>query len=371
MPRGFEVLPRDPTVPLTRLYAYIGSVMDSYNEDLAIAFLLPAVAKEDFVHLSEAFKSFFIHDLGVRLLEVQPSHIGDAFVRFSSPVELERFLDEVAQFGRGYTIRFTKHDVGVHVRDHEVDREVWIMLMLFPNDARNNSAISKAVAGFGLLRYLHDSTNNARVMCKIHNDEARIPDDVVVSAGIQPNVHSWTCPVFVLKRKGVDVLGDEYAFPLTDGGIAHPFPLRVPRWVGLDGPNPPHNPVSDQHVDSDSVHGLARDADQSDAGDVRSDDRSPAGIEDLMDVENAPGAELVQVQTDPPVVAVGEELPLSLPVPALVEPLEVAGVTVSRPVQVPSHVGTSTAVVAPSGSFLVPSQLVFQMFPLVLKERWL
>ncbi|KAF8671755.1 hypothetical protein HU200_049876 [Digitaria exilis] len=103
VPRGFEVPPRDPAAPPTRLYAYIGGIMDAYNEDLAIAFLLPAVAKEDFLELAKALKSFFIQNLGVRLMEVQPSPIGDAFVRFGSPIERERFLDQIIQFGHGYT----------------------------------------------------------------------------------------------------------------------------------------------------------------------------------------------------------------------------------------------------------------------------
>lgn len=91
--------------------------------------------------------------MGVRLHEVQPSLIGDAFVHFGSLVERERFLDRVIQFGHGHTLRFIKHDEGAHVRMHDLDRKIWIMMMLFPNDARNNSALSKAVAGFGLLRY--------------------------------------------------------------------------------------------------------------------------------------------------------------------------------------------------------------------------
>lgn len=152
VPRGFEIVPRDPNAPPSRLYAYIGGVLDSYNEDLAVAFLLPAVAKEDFQDLVEALKSFF-RNLGVRVSEVQPSPIGDAYVRFGSPVERERFLDANIPFGHGYTLSFLKHDEGRHVRKHDIDREVWIMLMLFPNDARNNSAIAKAVAGFSLLRY--------------------------------------------------------------------------------------------------------------------------------------------------------------------------------------------------------------------------
>lgn len=66
------------------------------------------------------------------------------------------------------------------------------------------------MAGFGLLRYWYDSTTLARVVCKIHlHDEAKIPDDVVVSVGIEPKVRSLTCPVVVLKRKGIHVPADE------------------------------------------------------------------------------------------------------------------------------------------------------------------
>lgn len=173
----------------------------------------------------------------VRLNEVQPSPLGDAFVRFGSPVERERFLDRIIQFGPGYTLRFIKYDEGVHVREHHLDREVWIMLMMFPNDARNNFAKSKAVAGFGLLRYWYDTTNNSRVVVKVYlHDEARIPDDVVVTAGVEPRVRSWTCPVVLLKRKDVAINGDEDFFPPAEGGPAHPIPPHAPRWMPI--PNP-------------------------------------------------------------------------------------------------------------------------------------
>lgn len=51
------------------------------------------------------------------------------------------------------------------------------------------------------------------------------------------------------------MLGDEDQFPPAAGGLAHPFPPPVPRWMGMDGPNPVHAPVSAQHEVSDSVMG--------------------------------------------------------------------------------------------------------------------
>lgn len=87
-------------------------------------------------------------------------------------------MDSIIPFGHGYTLQFMKHDEGIHIRKHDMNREVWNMLMLFPNDSWNTCAIAKAVAGFSLLRYWYDSTNNARVVCKVHlHDEAMIPDE--------------------------------------------------------------------------------------------------------------------------------------------------------------------------------------------------
>ncbi|RLM93326.1 hypothetical protein C2845_PM08G14400 [Panicum miliaceum] len=173
-PPGFEVLPHQGP---SRLYSYIAERLEVCNNDLTIAFFTPAISKRDFEPMSAALNEFFYQQMGVRLAEVQPSPIGDGFVRFSTPVERERFLDRIIEFGPEYQLRFIKHDEGINVREHDLDREVWIMLMLFPNDARNNICISKAISRFGLLRYWLDTKNNARIPTKVHlNDEARIPN---------------------------------------------------------------------------------------------------------------------------------------------------------------------------------------------------
>ncbi|KAF8711352.1 hypothetical protein HU200_029381 [Digitaria exilis] len=283
VPGGFEIVSHDPTAPPSRLYAYIDGVMDACNEDLVIAILLPVVAKEDFQHLAEVLKSFFIQNMGVRLSEVQPSPVGDAFVGFSSPVEREKFLDQIIQSGHGYTLRFMKHDAVANVRAHDVDREGLIMLMLYPHDARNNTALAKACAGFGLLRYWYGSTNSARVVCKVHlHDDARIPDDVVVATGLEPRVRTWTCPIVVLKRKGVTMLEDEDIFPPADGDLAHPFPPPPPRWLGMDDPN------ADAPAVSESANGPSGDVNMPDPPAANDADGIPAEASVTQAVDVAP-----------------------------------------------------------------------------------
>ncbi|CAN6372895.1 unnamed protein product [Urochloa humidicola] len=233
VPRGFDVIPHDPSEPSRRLNSYIGAYSEKYNEDLAIAFFTPAVSKKDFVPMAAAPKDFFTFSMNVLLAEVQPSPIGDAFVRFHSPVESERFLGKVIQFSPDYQLHLIMHDDGTNVREMDLDREAWLMVMMFPSDARSNNAISKALAGFGLLHYWFDTDNNARIMVKVHlHDEAEIPLDIVVFAGLAPKVCSWTCPMYVLKRQGIPALGDEDFFPPE--GPVHPVSMDPPRWMGFN-----------------------------------------------------------------------------------------------------------------------------------------
>uniref|UniRef100_K3ZND4 Uncharacterized protein n=1 Tax=Setaria italica TaxID=4555 RepID=K3ZND4_SETIT len=145
---------------------------------------------------------------------VQLCPIGDAFVRFNNPVERERFLDKIMHFGPNYQMFFAKHDEGKNARFQNIDKEVWVMLMIFPLDAKNNTTIAKAVVGFGLLHYWHDTNNIAIVVAKVNlNDGAKIPHGVLVSARVPSLVHSWMCLVFVLKHKGVTMLPDEDPIP--------------------------------------------------------------------------------------------------------------------------------------------------------------
>lgn len=129
-PRGFDVVPNYPKAPPLVLSVYIGR-MESYNEDLAIAYMVPKVNKVDFEPMAMALKDFFARTYGVHLTKVQSCPIGDAYIRFHSPVEREWFLDKIVQFRPNYQIHFAKNDEGRNARFQYMDREAWIMLMPF------------------------------------------------------------------------------------------------------------------------------------------------------------------------------------------------------------------------------------------------
>ncbi|CAO2187764.1 unnamed protein product [Urochloa humidicola] len=305
VPQGFTVTPHDPAKPPRRLFVYIGGVMDAYNEDLIIAFFTPAVSKQDFDVMSVALKDFFANSFGVHLFRYRT---GDAFVRFMSPVERERFLVRIIRFSPDYQLSFIKHDAGVNVRMRDLDREVWLMVMMFSEDARNNNAISKALAGFGLLRYWYDTDNHARIVVKVHlHDEAQIPHDIVVSAGLEPRVRSWTCPVFMLKHSGVQALGDEDLF--SPGGLVHPISHDPPRWMGPGGSEVANGPEQ-HHNEDESVAGGGS------AGHMQEADQGIVPVQNVMPVQNVVPVEaapnVIQILSDNEVILA---LNLSFPPP--------------------------------------------------------
>lgn len=109
------------------------------------------------------------------------------------------------------------------------------MLLGFPEDLRNMGTIAKAVSGFGILVHWHPSCTLSRVITKVYlNNEAMIPDFVKVNAGVPKRGRSWTVPVYVLKKTGVQEPPEEEAY--VTAGLLHPYPPEFPRWTG---PLPP------------------------------------------------------------------------------------------------------------------------------------
>jgi hypothetical protein len=46
----------------------------------------------------------------------------------------------------GYSVRFVKHDEGDNAREYDIDREVWLLVLGYPLDARSTSTIAKVVS---------------------------------------------------------------------------------------------------------------------------------------------------------------------------------------------------------------------------------
>lgn len=125
-----------PRPPL-RHEVYITGCYTLYNEDLAIVKMQPPVHKDDFGEPKTTLRTFF-HDIHqVRTTEIQPCALGDAYVRFNSALDRERFLGPVF-FGH-YVMSVIKHDESDNARSFDLDREAWVLLVGFPEDLRTLS----------------------------------------------------------------------------------------------------------------------------------------------------------------------------------------------------------------------------------------
>jgi hypothetical protein len=134
---------------------FITSCYTLYNEDLAIVKMQPPVNKEDFGELKTMLRTFFhdIHQVGTT--EIQPCALGDAYVRFNSSLDRERFLGPIFCFGQ-YAMSMIKHDEGENARSFDLDTEAWVMLVGFLEDLKNSVGIVKAVSSFGIMVYWHE-----------------------------------------------------------------------------------------------------------------------------------------------------------------------------------------------------------------------
>ena len=180
----------------------------------------PPVHKDDFGELKTALRTFF-HDIHqVRTAEIQPCALRDAYVRFNSALDRERFIGLVFRFGN-YAMSVIKHDEAENARSFDLDREAWVLLVGFPEDLKDSVGIAKAVSGFGILVHWHELHNLARVVAKVYlNDDSKIPDSVKVNAVLPQKGRSWTVRCFILKKQSVTELQDEEAFVTT--GPLHP-----------------------------------------------------------------------------------------------------------------------------------------------------
>lgn len=230
IPVGFDwvqrIAPREPR----RTRVFLGPFAVKANENMAIAITEPRVHPDDFPQLAQALHSFLQDEHQVCHLEIQRCPLGEAYVRFGSPLERTRFIrNSPMPFGQ-YHIGFIKHDEGANVKAINMDREVWLMLLAYPNDHRSTVEIDKSIASFAILRHVHKSTNDARVIVKAAvNKLDDIPDEIVVSPGDTPCAPSWTVPVYVLHHNDIGVLTDED--PLPDHGPLHPLPHSPPRLI--------------------------------------------------------------------------------------------------------------------------------------------
>lgn len=133
LPDGWHIedIPNRPLM----VRAVVGRRPQRRNEDLAIATitLLPDNPLH-FPVVEDILREYLEQQRGTRVVNVQPCHLGQAYVRFASDHERDRFVLESPHPYDNVHISFVRHDQGRNWRRVLFNQECWLMIMGLPND---------------------------------------------------------------------------------------------------------------------------------------------------------------------------------------------------------------------------------------------
>ena len=104
------------------------------NEDLTIVTISPLLCNPlHFPTVEEVVHEFLAHRR-VQIKEVQPCHLGQAFVRFEYEIDRDRMVLESPHPYGGVDFSFVRHNQGRNWRRIVFNQECWLMLMGLPED---------------------------------------------------------------------------------------------------------------------------------------------------------------------------------------------------------------------------------------------
>lgn len=174
------------------------------HEDFAIVSINPMPAEEvAFPAIAETLREFFEDHMRLSIIDIQPCHLGQAYVRFENVYDRDNLvLNSPIPYAGGHII-VQKHNEGRNWRAVQFNREVWLMLMGFPLDYWNQDDIEQAIGYFArLISWEHDTSRIARLIVKARVvDLESIPQFIVFTDGDEFCGNSWTIQCEIMQQQ--------------------------------------------------------------------------------------------------------------------------------------------------------------------------
>ncbi|TVU06696.1 hypothetical protein EJB05_49921, partial [Eragrostis curvula] len=219
LPRGFHRLQVNGRDTAVRAVAARPQLR---NEDVAIV-LIDGMPQNEvpFANIREVLHEFLIDYKRLAIKDIQPCHLGQAYVRFAHPHDRDNLADSGALPYGNIEFRFVRHNEGRNRRAVNFNRECWLMLLGFPLDYWHLHYIENAISSFGRLTgWYNDPSNLARVLvCARVTDLVDVPEFIVLTEGEGFQGFSWTIQVEILQQNMTGVLppDEEPLPPFNDG----------------------------------------------------------------------------------------------------------------------------------------------------------
>lgn len=134
-----------------------------------------------FAPTHDIIREFLVDNRGIRIRDIQRSHLGQALVRFDWVIDRDHFVHNSPHPFGDVEISFRRHKEGINFRALNFNRECWLLLLGFPLDYWEHEYIESAIASFGRLTFWEeDRRHMTRVLIKARVTELEdIPQFIV------------------------------------------------------------------------------------------------------------------------------------------------------------------------------------------------
>ncbi|KAJ1266166.1 hypothetical protein BS78_08G130200 [Paspalum vaginatum] len=172
------------------------------NENVAIVTVDPLPGNLiNFNVLREVLCEFLVDVRRLDIIDIQPTHLGQAYVRFLFQHDCENLITTNPHVYDDISISFVKHNRGRNWKSVQFNRDCWLMLMGFPLDYWEQDYLDQAFCHFGhVLKWENDKTHLSRLIVKARViDLESVPQFLVFSDADAFRGESWTVQCYVLQ----------------------------------------------------------------------------------------------------------------------------------------------------------------------------
>ena len=175
------------------------------NENLAIVTISPLPGNPLYFPAVEEVVREFCINRRVRISEVQPCPLGQAFVRFERDIDRDRLVLESPHSFDGVDFSFVRHNQARNWRRVYFNHECWLMLMGLPQDYWDQDFIETVLGPCAkVLDWGNDPGNLARMLVRARvTDLEALPHFSIFSDGIGHESNSWTVQIEILQNENL------------------------------------------------------------------------------------------------------------------------------------------------------------------------
>lgn len=150
---------------------------------------LRQVARQEIVRLPNHFR-FFVRD-------AQDSAFGLGLYRFRNGLIRDVVVGKSYLLGEDNEVTFVKHDEGLNMRMPSLGRQIWFLMLAFPQDYQKKFGIDKAVSQFGkLIQWFTPQDPVSSVLVKSWIMSLSLVPSSFVMRQMGGQRRSWTVPVY-------------------------------------------------------------------------------------------------------------------------------------------------------------------------------